>query len=67
MNNKTMRKYKFSLCLVVLMGLLCSCNDDFLERAPIVNMSDASYWKTVNDLKLYVNNFYSRKDLLKPY
>lgn len=67
MNNKTMRKYKFSLCLVVLMGLLCSCNNDFLERAPIVNMSDASYWKTVNDLKLYVNNFYSRKDLLKPY
>lgn len=62
-----MGKYKLSLCAAVLMGLLGSCNDGFLERLPIVDMSDASYWKTSDDLKLYVNNFYSRKDLLKPY
>lgn len=67
MNIITMSKYKFNLYVIVSMALLCSCNDDFLERTPIVDMSDATYWKTTNDLKLYVNNFYSRSDLLNPY
>jgi len=44
--------------------LFQSCNDEFLNRAPLNSISDANYWKTVNDLKLYVNNFYSRNDLL---
>lgn len=64
-----MNKYKLNLgiALLMLLGCFSSCNDEFLERAPIVNISDANYWKTSNDLKLYVNNFYNRDDLLPTY
>ncbi|MDR1154373.1 MAG: RagB/SusD family nutrient uptake outer membrane protein [Bacteroidales bacterium] len=41
-----------------------SCNDGFMERYPLDKISDTYFWKTTNDLKLYVNNLYSRNDLL---
>jgi hypothetical protein len=41
-----------------------SCNDEFLERAPLVSISDANYWKSANDLKVYANNFYNQDALL---
>lgn len=65
----SMNKSKFKLYTVVisLFLLSLSCNDDFLERSPIVNISDANFWKTANDLELYVNNFYSSNDLLNGY
>ena len=65
----SMNKFKFKLYTVVtfLFLLSSSCNDDFLERSPIVNISDANFWKTANDLELYVNNFYNRSDLLNGY
>jgi hypothetical protein len=44
-------------------GLL-SCSDDFLERAPLINLSDANFWKTENDLRVYANNFYNQDGLL---
>lgn len=50
-----------------LMGTLSSCNDSFLERAPIVNISDANFWQSVNDLELYANNFYNQDALLPRY
>ncbi|GHU89046.1 hypothetical protein FACS1894155_05170 [Bacteroidia bacterium] len=56
-------KYLILMALVTL-AVTSSCNDDFLERAPLDKISDANYWKSTNDLKLYVNNFYSRNDLL---
>lgn len=65
-----MNKHNYSICIVIacMLGMgLSSCNDDFLERAPIVNISDANYWKSVNDLELYTNNFYNRDDLLARY
>ncbi|WP_432221387.1 RagB/SusD family nutrient uptake outer membrane protein [Flavobacterium sp. TMP13] len=45
-------------------GLVClfaltSCESDFLERSPEVNISDGEFWKSKNDLKLYANNFYN--------
>jgi len=49
---------------VSLFVLLTSCNDDFLERSPLVDISDSDYWTTVNDLRLYVNNFYNDDGLL---
>lgn len=58
---------KINLILILLVSVLSSCNDDFLERAPIVSISDAKYWKTPEDLKLYVNNFYNNNDLLSQY
>lgn len=64
-----MNKFRFKLYTIAasLCLLLSSCNDDFLERSPIVNISDANFWKTVNDLELYANNYYSRSDLLNSY
>jgi hypothetical protein len=38
---------------------LSSCQKDILEQTPETNISDADYWKTANDLKLYANNFYN--------
>ncbi|MFV0272172.1 MAG: RagB/SusD family nutrient uptake outer membrane protein [Macellibacteroides fermentans] len=65
-----MNKHIFNLIIVAafLLGTgFSSCNDEFLERAPIVDISNANYWKSVNDLKLYTNNFYNRDDLLNRY
>lgn len=55
------------IILIGITGWMASCNDDFLERAPLVNISDANYWNSVNDLKLYVNNFYNQDGLLSLY
>ena len=54
-------QYIFILALIVS---AVSCNDSFLDRTPLNNISDAKYWLSTNDLKLYVNNFYNRNDLL---
>ncbi|NGY38533.1 RagB/SusD family nutrient uptake outer membrane protein [Flavobacterium sp. XN-5] len=48
----------FSVGLVCLLALN-SCESDFLERSPEVNISDGEFWKSKNDLKLYTNNFYN--------
>jgi hypothetical protein len=44
--------------------LAASCNDDFMERYPLDKINDGSFWTSPNDLRLYVNNLYSRGDLL---
>ena len=44
--------------------LAVSCNDEYMERYPLTSLSDANYWKSANDLRLYVNNMYYRNDLL---
>jgi hypothetical protein len=64
-----MNKYsKFLLAATIsLTGLFTSCGDDFLERSPLVNINDASYWASPNDLKNYVNNLYNQNDLLPRY
>jgi hypothetical protein len=48
----------FNVMLIILFSLI-SCENDFLERTPEVNISDGEFWKSKNDLKLYVNNFYN--------
>ncbi|MBV8253902.1 MAG: RagB/SusD family nutrient uptake outer membrane protein [Chitinophaga sp.] len=47
-----------SACLLAAVGL-ASCKKDFLDRSPETVISDAQYWKTSNDLKLYSNSFYN--------
>jgi hypothetical protein len=44
--------------------LVTACNDGFLERLPLSDINDTKYWKTSNDLRLYVNNFYNQDSLL---
>lgn len=50
--------------LIVLAVCAMACNDDFLERRPLNSISDASFWKTTNDLRLYTNIFYARDELV---
>jgi hypothetical protein len=50
---------KYLMLMLACAGLLAGCQEDFLDRAPETNISDAEYWKTANDLQLYVNNFYT--------
>lgn len=38
--------------------LLASCNDDFLERYPLDELSNETFWKTENDLAVYNNSIY---------
>jgi len=38
--------------------LLLSCNDDFLERQPLDQISNSSFWNTENDLAVYNNYYY---------
>lgn len=44
----------------VLCSLIClfSCDDDFLERTPLDTITEASFYKTPQDLRTAVNNLY---------
>ncbi|MGM9811375.1 MAG: RagB/SusD family nutrient uptake outer membrane protein [Muribaculaceae bacterium] len=57
---------KLSIILAISLAM-ASCNDSFLERSPIVNISDGNFWKSGSDLKLYVNNFYNNSSLMPSY
>ena len=38
--------------------LLPGCNDSFMERYPLDQITDESFWKTETDLKMMLNSFY---------
>ena len=38
--------------------LLIGCNDEFLERSPLDEISNSSFWNTENDLMVYNHRFY---------
>lgn len=63
--NKNLLKIS-ALSLIFAMSL-SACNDDFLDRAPIVNISDGNFWNSTNDLQMYVNSFYNTTSLLPNY
>lgn len=53
-------KFKnISLSILTLLFLLTACNKEYLERLPVDAISTNDYWKSANDLKLYVNQFYT--------
>ncbi|MGK6350715.1 RagB/SusD family nutrient uptake outer membrane protein [Parapedobacter sp. DT-150] len=58
-----MKNINYLVWMILIVGL-SSCSDDFLERAPLANISDPDFWKSANDLKLYTNNFYNQDGLL---
>lgn len=35
-----------------------ACNDDYMEKYPLDKISDANFWNSASDVKLYVNQFY---------
>ena len=52
-------------CLMVIFSfiamimLMASCEDDFLQRTPLDQVTSVDYFKSPNDLKAYVNQYYS--------
>lgn len=50
------KKYIFALGLTSM--LLPGCNNDFMERYPLDEITDESFWKTETDLKLMLNSLY---------
>ena len=54
-----MKKHIIKIGLVVFATFLTlSCNDDFLDRQPLDEISNESFWNTENDLKVYNNGLY---------
>ncbi|WP_343702104.1 RagB/SusD family nutrient uptake outer membrane protein [Chitinophaga sp.] len=43
---------------VIMMLLVCSCNDNFLDKRPLNQISQPEFWKTTGDLEVYLNNLY---------
>lgn len=54
MNTNKFKQTIWFAAIVMLFG----CNDDFLERQPLDNVSNATFWSTESDLEVYNNNFY---------
>ena len=54
-------KFKFSKYNLLTLGilLLVSCNDDFLERYPLDEISNETFWNSENDLAVYNNSLYN--------
>lgn len=54
-----MRYIKIIYSLLFLTSFLfISCESDFLERYPLDEISDATYWNTETDLRIYNNRIY---------
>ncbi|HLT93857.1 MAG TPA: RagB/SusD family nutrient uptake outer membrane protein [Membranihabitans sp.] len=51
-------KYKIALFAFLALGV-SSCEDDFLDRLPLNEISTEDYWERASDLELYMNNFYT--------
>lgn len=45
-------------CLTLL--AVSGCNDDFLERAPLDQITNETFWNTENDLAVYNNTLYNQ-------
>lgn len=54
-----MKKLKYITVMLALIIGSSACNEEFLERYPLDEISPQDYWKTPNDLKLYLNQFYT--------
>jgi hypothetical protein len=50
---------------VLFLVLTVACNDEYLERYPLDQISDAQFWTSSTDIELYANQFYI--DLRDPH
>ena len=51
-----MKIFKYTILVTAL--FLLSCNDDFLERFPLDEVSNETFWNSENDIINYNNNLY---------
>lgn len=47
------------ITLILFMALFVGCSDDLLNKLPEDEISPEAYWKTPNDLALFLNQFYT--------
>lgn len=47
------------ISLITLLGVMISCNDDFLERYPLASLSPETYFQSESELRTYTNAFYN--------
>lgn len=55
-------KIAYYISILSLLLGTSSCNDEFMDKFPNDKINDANYWKTENDLKNFVNQFYTTLD-----
>ncbi|HEX8038458.1 MAG TPA: hypothetical protein VF490_04885, partial [Chryseosolibacter sp.] len=53
-----MNKIKSIIALAGLTLALCSCQDDFLDRNPLDETTEAAFFKKPGDFIVYVNRFH---------
>lgn len=54
-----MKKHLSLSCIIAVLFLFTSCNDEFLDRFPETQIGVENFFNTEDDLNLYVNNLYS--------
>jgi starch-binding outer membrane protein, SusD/RagB family len=52
-----MKIINLKYCVIILFLAMTACNKE-LDLYPLDQITSENYWKTTNDLKLYVNQFY---------
>ncbi len=52
-----MKKLLYIISIVFMLPLV-SCDEDFLDKTPLDDITEPEFWKTANDLELYANSFY---------
>ena len=57
----TMKVFGF----LIVGGMATSCNDSFMDRYPIAEVSPENSFKTARDLELYTNGFYENLPAIK--
>lgn len=56
-----MKRPTFIYLAAVITALAATgCKKEFLDRYPLDQITDKTFWKSGNDLELYVNSFYSQ-------
>lgn len=55
-----MKKIHYIIAIFLLGTLVYSCDEEYLERAPLDQISDADFWQSQNDLELFLNGFYDQ-------
>lgn len=56
-----MKKINYKAILVSVL-MLFSCDDDFLNRVPLDQISDPEFWNSTGDMELFLNSFYDTFD-----
>ncbi|MFV0541941.1 MAG: RagB/SusD family nutrient uptake outer membrane protein [Aestuariibaculum sp.] len=50
---------KHNIYYILMVFMLFSCNDDFLERFPETDINDGTFWTTGEDLMIYNNQLFA--------